>query len=105
MEDEGMILAAGTAANRPFFIGVDSLTLSATISKNGGAFAATGTPGLTFLSGGWYNLALDTTDTGTPGSLAYIISGVGMPVASGYPVDQVVSNPFPPPGSLPLVVE
>ena len=67
------LLQPSTAYNRTFYMGVTALTLTATLSKNGGAFAAAGGT-ITQLSGGWYYIALTTTDTNTPGSLAYIIT-------------------------------
>lgn len=58
--------------------GVPALTLTVTISKNGGAFAAPGAATPTSLGSGWYNLALTTTDTNTIGDLAIHITGTGV---------------------------
>lgn len=85
-----MQIAQSTAFNRPFYIGVTSLTLSVALSKNGGAFAAAG-GAVTEISVGWYNLAMSTTDTNTVGALAWSIYGSGLPSILGLPVDQVMS--------------
>lgn len=85
-----MQLPQSTAFERPFYIGVTSLTLAVELSKNGGAFAAAaGT--VTEISLGWYKLAMTTADTGTVGALAWSISGSGLPSVLGLPVDQVIA--------------
>jgi hypothetical protein len=66
----GRVLAQSTAYNRAFFMGVTGLTLTLTLSKDGGAFAAA-SGSVSEISSGWYKIALDTTDTGTLGDLAY----------------------------------
>jgi hypothetical protein len=83
-----MLLKKSTAVNRPFYLGVTSLTPSVSLSKDGGAFgAAAGS--VTEISAGWYNLAMTTADTGTAGGLAWSITGTGVPPLIGQPVDQV----------------
>lgn len=56
--------------------GATGLTLTITISKDGGAFASI-TPTVTERGNGWYNLALTTTHTNTLGDLAFHITGSG----------------------------
>jgi hypothetical protein len=77
-----MDLTQSTAFNRPIFMvgaadhisGLAGLTLTITVSKDGGAFASI-TPTVTDLGSGWYNLALTTTHTNTLGALAFHITG------------------------------
>jgi hypothetical protein len=54
--------------------GKSGLTLTITVSKDGGAFA-TITPVVTDLGTGWYNLALTTTHTNTLGDLCLHVTG------------------------------
>lgn len=85
-----MLLRQSTIVNRPFYLGVTLLTPAVAISKNGGAFGpAAGV--VTELSVGWYNIAFTVADTNTVGSLAWSITGVGVPAIAGFPVDQVMT--------------
>lgn len=83
-----MLIPQNSAFNRPFYVGVTSLTLSVQLSKNGGAFGAAG-GSVSEISLGWYQLALNSTDTNTVGALAWSITGSGLPTILGLPVDQV----------------
>jgi hypothetical protein len=56
--------------------GLDGLTLTVTLSKNGGAFAAI-TPTVTPRGSGWYSLALTTAHVDTLGDLAVHIESTG----------------------------
>lgn len=56
--------------------GKTGLTLTATLSKNGGAFGAI-SPTVTERGDGWYSLALVAADTDTEGDLALHITGSG----------------------------
>lgn len=79
-----MLLKQSTARNRAILMidssdsktGKTGLTLTISLSKNGGAFA-TITPSVTELSNGWYNLAFTTSHTDTLGDFALHISGTG----------------------------
>lgn len=86
-----MDLRQNVARNRTFsFVGLSLTSLSVTISKDGGAFAAiAGT--LTNITGNFYKLALDAADTDTVGDLAYKFSdtALGVVVPNGENVDQV----------------
>ena len=53
------------------------LTLTITLSKNGGAFAAPSSGTVTERTLGWYSVALDTTDTGTVGDLILHATATG----------------------------
>jgi len=87
-EETVMIIPKGGAFNRPFYVGAAGLTLTVTLSKNGGTFAAT-SGSVTEISGGWYNLSMTSTDTNTEGSLAWIVTGTGLPSTLSMPADQV----------------
>jgi hypothetical protein len=52
------------------------LTVTVTLSKAGGSFAAAGGT-VTEVANGWYKIALTTTDTNTLGDLAYHCTGTG----------------------------
>jgi hypothetical protein len=89
------ILAKSTAHNRAFLMvqsadhisALTGATVTANISKNGGAFGAAG-GAVTEIANGWYYVALNSTDTGTAGDLAFHCTAT-----SGDPtdfVDQVV---------------
>lgn len=75
------LLKQSTARNRMFLLVLSSDHLSpatgkspaVTISKDGGAFAAPG-GAVTEVSGGWYKVALTTTDTNTLGDLAFHVT-------------------------------
>jgi hypothetical protein len=56
--------------------GKTGLTLTVTISKDGGAFSAI-SPTITERGDGWYNLALTTTHLNTVGDTALHITAVG----------------------------
>lgn len=79
-----MLLKQSTARNRMILMvdsadhitGKTGLTLTVTLSKDGGAFAAMGGT-VTEISSGWYKLALNTTDTGTLGDLAIHATSTG----------------------------
>ena len=83
------ILQKSTAHNRMFLMvesadhitGLTGATVTVTLSKNGGSFGAAG-GSVTEVSSGWYYVALNTTDTGTAGDLAYHCTA-----ASGDPTD------------------
>jgi hypothetical protein len=65
------LLKLNTARNRVFsFIGVSITSLSVTISKDGGGFAAPA-GSLIPIAGNFFLIALSTTDTDTIGDLAY----------------------------------
>lgn len=68
--NSGRILSKSTAYTRMFFMGVTGLTLTVTLSKAGGSFAAAG-GSVSEVASGWYKIALTTTDTNTLGDLAY----------------------------------
>ncbi len=73
-----MLLKQSTAFTRDFVMiassdhiaGKTAETVSCTLSKAGGAFAASG-GAVTELANWWYKIALNTTDTNTLGQLAY----------------------------------
>lgn len=56
--------------------GKTGLTVTLTLSKAGAAFGAAG-GAVTEVSNGWYKVALNTTDTGTLGDLAYHATATG----------------------------
>jgi hypothetical protein len=72
------ILVKSTAYNRMFLMvesadhitGLTGATVTLTLSKNGGSFGAS-SGSITEVSSGWYYVALNSTDTGTAGELAY----------------------------------
>ena len=66
-------LAQSTARVRMIFWGTTSASLTVTISKNGGAFAALGGT-VAEVANGWYAISLNTTDTNTVGDLAYHVT-------------------------------
>lgn len=91
------LLKQSTAYTRMFLLvqtsdhitGLTGATPTLTLSKAGGAFGAA-SGAVTEVSSGWYKVALNTSDTGTLGDLAYHITA-----ASGDPcdfVDQVAAN-------------
>ena len=77
-------LKQSTAANVIIFMadstdhitGKTGLTLTVTLSKDGGAFAAI-TPTVTERTSGWYNIALTTAHTDTVGDLVVRATGTG----------------------------
>lgn len=77
-----MILKQSTAYTRMLLMidstdhvtGKTGLTVTVTLSKAGGAFAAAGGT-ITEVSSGWYKIALTTTDTNTLGELAFHCTG------------------------------
>jgi len=73
------VLSKSTAYNRVFFMGVTGLTLTVTISKNGGSF---GSPAgaVTEIANGWYKIALTSADTNTLGDLVYHATDGGVNV-------------------------
>lgn len=56
--------------------GKDGLTLTITVSKDGGAMASI-SPSVTPRTAGWYNLAMTASHTDTLGDLAFHITGTG----------------------------
>lgn len=72
-----MLLKKSTNRNRPIYLGATSLGPTITISKDGGSFGGL-SGSVSELSGGWYNVALDATDTNTSGTLAFS-SNAGTP--------------------------
>jgi hypothetical protein len=86
-----MQIAQSTSYNRPFFIGTTGLTITMTLSKNGGGFNSS-SGSVTEISAGWYYVALDATDTNTLGGLAYVPTGSGLPTFLGLPADQIVGQ-------------
>ena len=56
--------------------GETGLTLTLTLSKNGGAFASI-SPTVTERGNGWYSVALDTTHTNTLGDLVLRATATG----------------------------
>src|ERR1019366_5540576 len=72
------ILKKSTAWNRAFLMvqssdhlsALTGATVTCNISKNGAAFGAAG-GSVTEIANGWYYVALNPTDTGTAGDLAY----------------------------------
>lgn len=64
------------ASNVDHFTASTGLTLTTTLSKDGGAFASMGGTS-TEVSSGWYKLALNTTDTATLGDLAIHVTATG----------------------------
>ena len=72
------ILAKSTAHNRAFLMvqtadhisALTGATVTVALSKNGGSFATAG-GAVTEIANGWYYVALNTTDTGTAGDLAF----------------------------------
>ena len=97
----GLQIPQGSIFERPLYLGVTSLTLTMTISKNGAAFA-TATGGVTELTGGWYLYTTTAADTNTVGALALLPTGSGLPTFAGLPVDQVYA---PTAVTTPIVVE
>jgi len=69
--------------------GKTGLTVTLTLSKAGGAFAAAG-GAVTEVSSGWYKVALNTTDTNTLGDLAYHATATNADPTDF--VDQVTAN-------------
>lgn len=69
--------------------GKTGLTVTVTLSKAGGSFAAAGGT-ITEISSGWYKIALTTTDTNTLGELAFHCTGSGADPTDF--VDQVSAN-------------
>lgn len=75
------LLQQGVAYNRTFLLvqssdhitGLTGATPTVTLSKNGAAFGAAG-GAVSEIGSGWYYLALNTTDTGTVGDLAYHVT-------------------------------
>lgn len=93
-----MLLAQNTARKRNILMvdeadhitGLDGLTLTIELSKNGGAFA-TITPTVTDLGDGWYALDLTASHTDTLGDFALHITA---PLADPTDiVDQVIVGP------------
>lgn len=83
-----MLLKQSTVFTRAFYLGTAGLTPVVNISKAGAAFGvADGTVGE--ISAGWYKIAFTVDDTGTAGSLAWNITGAGVPTTLGQPIDQV----------------
>lgn len=78
------LLKQSTARNKLVFMtsaanhiaGLAGLTLTITLSKDGGAFASI-SPTVTDLGNGWYNLALTVAHTDTLGDFALHITGPG----------------------------
>lgn len=88
------LLRLSAARVRVFsFVGVSLTSLSVTISKNGGAFAAVHGAGLANITGNFYSVTLDSTDTNTLGDLAYKFSDtvIGVTSPNGDDVDQVLT--------------
>lgn len=56
--------------------GLTGLTVTVTLSKNGGAFAAAG-GAVAEISSGWYKVSLNTTDTNTLGDLGLHCTATG----------------------------
>jgi hypothetical protein len=76
---------------KPFsvFMGVAGLTVTATISKNGGTFGAATSPTITDRSNGFYSVTPDAADRGTLGELAWLFAASG---ATSIPrVEQIVA--------------
>jgi hypothetical protein len=80
-----MLIKQSTAVSPLMFLMVDSsdhitgktgLTPTVTISKNGGAFA-TPTGAVTELSGGWYKIAANATDSDTLGQIVIHATSAG----------------------------
>lgn len=69
--------------------GKTGLTLTVTLSKDGGAFASI-TPTVTERGNGWYNIALTATDTNTLGDL--IVRATSTGADDGERISVVVSN-------------
>lgn len=90
-----MLIKQSTARNRMILMidssdhvtGKTGLTVTVTLSKDGGAFGALG-GSVTEISSGWYKVALNTTDTGTLGDLAFHATAAGADPTDI--VDQVV---------------
>ena|SRR5215469_6617976 len=88
----GIQLQAGTPYNRVFWFGTTGQTLTINLSKNTGGFAGNngGAGAIHEIANGWYWVALNLTDTNTPGDLAYhITAGAGGPLDFS---DQVVAT-------------
>ncbi len=68
--------------------GKTGLTVTVTLSKDGAAFGALG-GSVAEISSGWYKVALNTTDTGTLGDLAFHATSAGADPTDI--VDQVVT--------------
>lgn len=96
-----MIITQGATVIRPFYVGTPALTITVSLSKNGGAFA-TSAGGVTEISGGWYYVNLQPADTSTLGALAYLLAGAGLPALAGLPLDTVVTAAS---AAFPIVVE
>ncbi len=93
-----MDLKQSTARVRVFsFLGVNITSLSVTISKNGAAFGALSGAGLANITGNFYKVTLDATDTNTLGDLAYKFSDtvLGVIAPNDGDVDQVLSEITP----------
>lgn len=86
------LLQPNTARNRMFFLGPGLTGASVTISKNAGSFGAPAGSLSAVGTDGWFNLALTTGDTDTPGDLAYFFTAtVGTP--NQYPNPDEVAAP------------
>lgn len=78
------LLKQTTAYNRAFLMvdssdhitGKSSVTVTVTLSKNGGSFASA-SGSVSELANGWYYISLDSTDTNTQGELAYHCTASG----------------------------
>ncbi len=89
------ILKQSTARVRVFsFVSASITSLSVTLSKNGGAFGAPHGAGLANITGNFYSVTLDSTDTATLGDLAYkfVDTILGAIAADGGHVDQVTTE-------------
>src|SRR5215831_1648588 len=96
-----VVIQNGTAGTPIVFLMVDStdhitgktgLTPTVTISKNGGAFAAPA-GAVTELSGGWYRVAGNATDTNTNGMLALHATATAADPTDLYAAIVVAYNP------------
>lgn len=86
-----MIIKKGSLPLRPFHVGVSGLSITITISKDGGSFAAPGNPNLGEIGAtGVYNWTSAGTETDTEGALTYQLAGTGLPAGLSMPVDTVV---------------
>lgn len=93
-----MAILQNTARIRVFsFLGVSITSLSVTLSKNGGAFAAVHGTGLENITGNFYKVTLDSTDTNTVGDLAFKFSDtvLGIIAPNNSDVDEVVDGNLP----------
>lgn len=68
--------------NLLIYVGTTGLTLTAQLSKNGGAFAAAA-GAVSELADGWYLIAGNATDSGTLGPLIAVLLNAGTPVGFG----------------------